>query len=32
MDITEVNLSLGNPEKSLRNLKKITDKFCGRFY
>ena len=27
MDITEVNLSLGNPEKSLANLKKITDKF-----
>ena len=27
MDITEVNLSLGNPEKSLANLKKIMDKF-----
>ena len=29
MDLTEMNLNLGNPEKSLRNLKKITDCFVS---
>ena len=29
MDLTEINLDLGNPEKSLKNLKIITDSFVS---